>query len=392
MIENVKIESLLGEYEIEMPGNGISEVGIDAIQRYLYGRGYQCIPDIIRLPDDREVDWVWDWKIGGKGEYVGALPKRIAKYTWQTHKKKLTREELTEIGNLGASHSGRHAIHYFDVVNKINWEATDFGQPSSCCFWSCHASAKDMILGNGGGAIRFFRDNEMGLPHNYSQSFGFARAWLAPWHDCWVVFNGYGLETLAIARILAAHLGHAYYRRIGLNNFGASDGDLWINATKSGSSLGSGFLIGPQSSVLEYGHIDLKWKEISKKCSSCGGSIEGHGYSIPDDEIVCETCFHEEYFTCDYCGRVGQDSYPTENGTYCETCFHRLYATCVGCDGSVLHNDSYSAGSETYCEACFDHLYAICAECGELISCDDIQGEFCSECAEKIEETPCATS
>lgn len=358
----VDIESLLGEYMVEMPGNGISEVGIEEIQQYLRNWGLQSIPDTINLPDGTQIDWRWDWKVGGRGEYVGTLPKRIAKYLWQAHRSKLSGGELSKIGDIGAAHSGRHAIFHFDIVDEIDWEQTDFGQPESCCFWSCHANAKKMIADNGGGAIRFYHDD------SYSIDEGFARAWLAPWQDCWVVFNGYGLEALAIARILAAHLGHTYYHRIGLMNFGRPDGSLWINATNG--RTGSGFLVGPQDTVLKYCSIDLRWKEIGKVCSSCEESFDGDSYTGPDDILLCEGCFHEEYFRCEECDEVGlrDDVCMAENGSYCETCFHNYYICCKECGEPVRRSDAIRM----------------------------IGGrEFCSECARKMKETEraeCAVS
>lgn len=342
----VNIESLLGNYEIEMPGNGISEAGIEEIQRFLYLIGHGDIPDTIDLPGGGTEPWVWDWKVGGKGEYVGALPKRIAKYFWQTRKEKISCKNLSRIGNIGAAHSGKHAIFYFDIVNKFDWERTDFGQPDSCCFWGCHASAKDMILENGGGAIRFFSSNHRVVSN------GFARAWLAPWQDCWITFNGYGLETLAIARVLAVHLDHAYYRRIGLSNRGVMDGALWINATRCTNSKGSGFLIGPQSSVLKHTSIDLRWKDTEKICSFCEEHFDSEeSHSVPDNiENVCTECFYEHYFTCECCETVycNNDGRNTDSEVYCYTCFQRHYIVCLSCGGPVMRN----VAQEGYCPDC----------------------------------------
>jgi hypothetical protein len=201
--EYVTIEQIVGQHEIEIPGNGIDQAGIDKIQDRLHAWGFGTIPDDRLLPPNEKEVWHWEWKVAGKGEYVGALPKRIGKLVYQCRGVKLSPQQLSELGNIGAEHSGRHCKYWFDVVDRIDWGRTDFGQPSDCCFWGCHASAKDMILSNGGGAIRFFHGKGYRVAH------GFARAWLAPWKDCWIVFNGYGLETLPIARILATHLDHA---------------------------------------------------------------------------------------------------------------------------------------------------------------------------------------
>ncbi|KKK49685.1 hypothetical protein LCGC14_3132550, partial [marine sediment metagenome] len=122
MSAQVCIDSLLGKYEIEIPGNGISLVGVAMIQQLLCAWGLPRIPAIIPLPEGSETPWVWDWKVSGKGEYIGTLPKRIGKLVWQARKVKLSPAQLTEIGNIGAAYSGKHFSYYFDIVDHITWD------------------------------------------------------------------------------------------------------------------------------------------------------------------------------------------------------------------------------------------------------------------------------
>lgn len=388
----VSIDALVGRYEIEVPGNGISSIGIEQIQENLQDWGLDAIPDVILLPKGNTTPWYWDWKVGGKGEYVGTLPKRISKLVWQARGVKLTQEQLSKIGNIGSAHSGKHATYHFDVVNHAEWGRSDFGQPDDCCFWGCHASAKDMILDNGGGAIRFFSSK------SYNRLDGIARAWLVPWHDCWIVFNGYGLETLAIARILAAHFGHTYYRKVALRNNGESAGDLWING-------GTAYLVGPQESVLEWEKIDLKWEEIEKyTCVRCGESIDENDHShSPDGEDFCNDCFEERCFYCRHCEEIfwssGVHWGPNEE-TLCEDCYNAECTSCAACNKILWFHDAIEdSEGERFCQKCYSDRYSECDNCEKEYLHDDLTqidgGIYCEDClsehSEEEEEPVCTT-
>jgi hypothetical protein len=384
MNDYVSISQLLGRYTIDIPGNGIDLAGQDKIQSLLCEWGLGKIPDIIPLPKGSTTPWIWDWKVGGKGEYIGTIPKRIGKLVWQARGIKLSAEQLTELGNIGAAHSGRHCKYWFDIVDHTDWGRTDFGQPSDCCFWGCHASAKDMILENGGGAIRFFHNE------SYSVEVGFARAWLAPWEDCWIVFNGYGLETLPIARILAAQLNHSYYRRIALKNNGCSDGDLWING-------GAGYLVGPQESVLRWKSIDLEWEEESQlkcECCDCNITAEEHWHS-PSGEDYCEYCYDENVFHCGECGEdywiEGQSS-PTPDGELrCRSCWEESCFECEDCgENTWKRNEVLNSDGESFCGECYYERFAHCDDCCEELPINDAicrdNGCYCTGCSENHPE------
>jgi hypothetical protein len=67
-------------------------------------------------------------------------------------------------------------------------------------------------------------------------------------------------------------------------------------------------------------------------CNICERRIgNGYEYYTPDDNVVCERCYHENYFNCVHC----EETDSTENSIYvddvghvCETCFHENYFTC----------------------------------------------------------------
>lgn len=354
-------------HTIKIPGNGIAGPGVDAIMLELLRWGLPSLP----------FDWCWDWRVGGKGEYVGTLPKRIGKFYYQKHGTKLTPDQLTVIGNLGAQHSNRDETYHFDIVDRIDWEAGDFGDRGSC-FWSCHASAKDMILDNGGGAVRFFYQDDSDR--------GLARAWVATRPDgCLLVFNGYGMETLPIVRILAAHFDHSYYRKVDLKNYGSSDGNLWINN-------GTGYLIGPQAVVTTIDAIDLGWEELETcRCANCEESInEDDHYHSPDGADYCEECYHNRVFYCDTCNEDcwtdDARSAPGDDGMICESCYTNSVRYCKHCQEDMWESDAMEdPDGVSICASCHSDKIAVCVYCdtGEWSANikEDPDGDFtCREC------------
>ena len=385
----------LGRHTIKIPGNGISSPGIDAINQQIADWYLPALPD----------DWLWDWRVAGKGEYVGTLPKRIGKWFYQEHSIKLVPDQLTVIGNLGSQHCPRTETYEFDIVDRIDWSAGDFGDSGSC-YWSCHASARDMILDNGGGAIRFFD------PGTHD---GIARAWIVPRPDgCLLVFNGYGMETLPIVRIVAAHLDHAYYRQVKLRNNGASDGALWINGS-------TGYLVGPQSVVTTIDAIDLGWEDPDGcvcECECCGDRIDPEDrHHSPDGEDYCESCYSDRVFYCESCnedcwiddshtdpsGDLICDSCHNDNVRWCEHCNADVWESeakedpdgdviceschsdnvveCVYCDAEIWKTAAKEdPDGDHVCDVCFSDRFAYCDDCREVIHaetslCDDCRAE-----------------
>ncbi len=384
-------------HTIKIPGNGIAQPGIDAIKWTLTGWGLPNLP----------YAWCWDWRVVGKGEYVGTLPKRIGKWYYQEHATKLTPDQLTTIGNIGSQHSTRDETYSFDFVDRIDWSAGDFGDSGSC-FWSCHASAKDMILDNGGGAVRFFHADT----HN-----GIARAWIVPRPDgCFLVFNGYGMGTLPIARIVATHLDHAYYRQVKLTNNGISDGALWING-------GNGYLVGPQSVVTTIDAIDLDWDDPDGcVCEHCGDRIDeedhyhnpdGDDYcgschdnrvayceschedcwivdtrTDPSGDLICESCYSDSVRWCEHCGEDVWESDTKEDpdsNIICDSCHSDNVVECVYCDKEVWSKDVLAdPDGGDCCQSCFDDRFTHCDDCREVIH---DSASLCDDCRVKEEVT-----
>ena len=368
-----------GRHTIKIPGNGIAQPGIDAIRVCLTAWG------LPRLP----AEWCWQWRVAGKGEYVGALPKRIGKFYYQRFGEKLTPDQLTIIGNVGSQHCDKTETYAFDFVDRIEWDRGDFGDAGSC-FWSCHASAKEMITDNGGGAVRFYDSVDGGI----------ARAWIVPRDNgCLLVFNGYGMETLPITRVLAAHFGHAYYRRVSLLNNGASDNTLWVNG-------GVGYLIGPQDVVTKIDSIDLFWEEPEGcRCEHCGDGIDvDDHYHSPDGDDYCETCYHDRVFYCECCNEnCWMDDAQTDpsGDLICDTCYSKSVRHCEHCDSSIWDSDAKEdPDGKAICDSCYSDKVEACVYCDAELwredvmvdtdgdsccrPCFDDQFTLCDDCGEVI--------
>jgi len=363
------------DFTISIPDNGLSDAGIDLIQAKLYEWINARIPNVWRGKGGRYA-WEWIWKVGGKGEYVGSLPKRVAKYAYQELGKKLTPDQLSEIGNLATRHSLRDTTYFCDITDSFDWSDGDFGDHGSC-YWSCHSYARtDMLPDNGSYAIRFWREE--------NRDNGFARAWIIPHGDCYIVFNGYGMETLPIARVLSAHLGHAYYRRINFTNNGDPSGSLYING-------GSAWLVGPQSSVVEIDAIDLNWEE-GDSCYCCGESIDNDDhYHTPAGEGCCGGCYRDRYFFCETCCEnysIDDGMADPDGSDICDNCFDEKAFRCPSCDKPTWDKDGNEGpDGETYCSNCYCKRFSSCEDCSSDFSYDDLdENGRCEDCAVECEE------
>ena len=345
MIYNTDKETL------QVPINGITIMGrLEAI--YLLTKW-----DLPMLP----ADWQWVWKVGGKGEYVGMFPKRVAKWLYQKHATKPSKDQLGELGTKVSAHSERNAEYTFDFTHVFDWQAGDFGDKGSC-FWTCHVSAKDMLYDNDARAVRFY---------NYAG--GYARAWVAPYGNGVVVFNGYGLETLSIARILS-HKWGAYYKKVTLDNNQQDSGTLFING-------GSGYFVGPQDEVMATDHIDLEWEDIndnSNCCSNCDSRIEeGDGYFTHYD-WYCEGCHSDLFFLCEGCEGCEEyfsnDEHHLINDTsLCDACLLDNYTECYSCNEYCANKDiSCGPDGEDHCVSCHLDTVDCCEVCETDYMCDEL--------------------
>ena len=367
-------------HTLSVPGNGISQSGIDAIKTFLC-REVSCC----EFPDD----WSWDWLVGGKGEYVGSLPKRIAKWFRQKHGIKLIPEVLSEIGNLGSVNCDKQSTYYIDFNASFEWCASEFGDRGSCIMTKGggYSGAREMLRENDAIAIRFFTADD------YCN--GYARAFIADMEDYCILFNGYGIDTIKQARILAQLMDNAYYYRLGLNNFGSREKGIWINGDHPfGDDHGIGYAIGPQEIVTASTTHDLRWdvrEEDTLACENCGRSIDSEDHYHNDTgEDICERCYDDDYTCCDHCGNIISNDYAicpsNDSGAYCTNCAERFLVKCSECNEWVYHDNARSGPDRReYCESCHDEYFVTCGCCGDLIAkedaCENDDGDaICGEC------------
>ncbi len=351
-------------------------------------------------------DW-WDWhtRVGGKGEYVGSFPKRVAKYYYQTIHYKMESDNLGIIGSIMSRHTNRDNQYSFDFTDYFDWEAGDFGDDGSC-FWSCRKGAREALEDHGAYAVRFYDENG-----------GYARAWICRENDYCVIFNGCGLLTADIARIIADHWGVSY-RKINLDNRGDSSGLIWINS-------GIGYAVGAESTVNGLSHVSLDI-DSGPVCCGCNCSLDDECNYVEGTGDFCEECFHNDYFHCSVCGDtehndnchevVGQygtdyvcwdcrsrnytecddchDYHPDnevrdiDDRDICDSCFEtEKYHTCNNCDNTHDASAFSEVDDEYICDGCIEQY--ICSECGkESSDMDSVHGKLvCSDCIEEAEKS-----
>ena len=314
--------------ECEITASQTSNAGLEAIQAYLraYLKRNSFYPgSFFERPDK----WWTRWQLDGDDETVTSLPtlpKRISKRLYEYTGSKLSAQDLSTIGNLFWLHASKGKERYsFEVVDKVEWKAGDFGDVYSC-FWESKPWSVPMILGHGGRAIRFFaQDDHVGL----------GRAWMLPYQRGWIVFNGYGLQrpeyrerhdesgkfysplqTRDYARLLATY-AHVPYSRLKFSVCDSNTHPIWIN------NGGAAQWVGPE---LETDYVDLDWgseeKDFLRNCQAgCGRIIsliafgdrpDFIGTLAPNGEWYCPACRLKMYRSCAVCGtallRSGSDN------------------------------------------------------------------------------------
>lgn len=130
-------------------------------------------------------------------------------------------------------------------------------------------------------------------------------------------------------------------------------------------------------------------------CESCENYICGdHVYWIDNDNMyVCETCYENNYNSCDNCGDRAHNNDMTwyGNNVYCDDCYYEIIATCHECGEEYRKDEMSFIDDKWYCEDCYEELFVDCAECGDTVKkddtfcCKECRYTYCTDCQEEKE-------
>lgn len=347
--------------ELTIPSGAIAEEQAQQIRDLIWNAHHQIrlngIPADLEMgrdhnafPSDDFPEDFWEWKTNR-----GTFPKRLANWVKKVYGIKLDSDLLGKIGCIaGQAQKDGGKTYFWDIDYELDWNAGDFGDGPSC-FWTERRGALPMMRDAGCFAFRCFRRS------SYGGFSGTARAWVYPYGpNAWIMFNGYGYNTLLLARLWATITGSTY-KKIELVNWGTRGGELWIN----GDGAGYGYVIGSVDFVADFpGRYDLQIDEQ-----------EGDGYAC---------------YRCGY-GVDVDYAYHDDNGNvYCEECWCEIYTTCDQCHEDIYRDYAMYMDETTLCEYCYDDQTSTCNECGTRAWDDDMVevngGWYCDSCAVKCDE------
>jgi len=358
---------------ISVPYNGILPDGRFQLSEFLIQQGYPAPP----------FEFLTQWKIDGRGEYVGTLTKRLSKWYYKNHSIKLCDSTMERIGNIALQHTIPDT-YYLEFRNQL-WRAGDFGDPSSCFFpGKQFAHAPDNIFDNGGYGCCLFDDCGQ----------GHSRCWVAPPNydsDCLVIFNSYGSVGLAEFARLLAFYHHAHYKAGYVDSY--DDSCLYVNSDTC-------FVIGAVDDLYDMPtvidrpqtiKVTLDWDWNSQPghvCYNCGSRIGENEGAYIDGEWYCGDC----YFYCESCQEYCTgESFRTIDGDYvCEYCRDNNYTYCDKCRELVPNRDiaDVSDTGESVCSACLSDHYHRCENCEEWFAELGEDGENCPDCQPEPDPDP----
>lgn len=316
----------------------ITAMGIIEIKRFIADSKLPALP----------YDWTWLWLVE-RGEYRGTFPKRAAAYWRKVHQLKVADAVISQLGNIARAHTEDGVTYHFEFVNRLDWKRGDFGDPHSC-LWGTYANGRQAMQDNGVWAVRFYDVSGK----------GYARAWFYTVTDWHIVWNGYGLMTHVIARIVARFL-KLDYKEIDLSNFGDAGGPVFINNS-------GGWAIGSRERLADIDEYDFEFDvDGLETCYNCGRVLyEDDMYHGPDYEYYCQDCFYRFYQDCYSCGEAFDPSdvtYVESTGEWvCERCLSRWYTDCFECDETIARRNAYPYEGQPYCRNCCDALRPIYQE------------------------------
>ena len=375
------------KYVVEVPANGIPLPGVDAITRYLADLDVR-VPGLYDAEslehyahyrqfnvraglDDAGFEWVWKTT-------RGTLPKRLDSTLRKLWDVRLPREAISQLGNIASEHTERISRHVLEFTQDFGWQRGAFGDDDSC-FWTDRRGAKAMLHSMGAYALRFYDPD-------YDET-GWARSWLVPTNDFYVLFNAYSKNNIGVcydalsqSRILAYFLGCSYKRVDPLTNHGNADGTLWINGRKQNDyncgRVPHGYVVGYPEDIAAVKSYDFECHDVDSEeyderyttCERCDDTVSNDDTSCVDEQSWCDYCTRHYASWCDHCDE-----------------YH-----CADDCRSVVVNDR--GESETWCTSCYENDADQCDSCNEYFanaSLVEVHGGYwvCTSCVEnEVEE------
>lgn len=135
------------------------------------------------------------------------------------------------------------------------------------------------------------------------------------------------------------------------------------------------------------------------QCDDCGEWVlADEALTTEDGDTICESCYEDDYFTCEDCGGICPNSErfivnpeTWDAGYVCESCADRSYHKCDECgeyfSDDRVHEDSYGT---VICDGCYERYdYVTCEDCDRIISYEDAnycESDGCYYCDSCIDD------
>lgn len=119
------------------------------------------------------------------------------------------------------------------------------------------------------------------------------------------------------------------------------------------------------------------------ECRDCGDIVDVV-VNTYEGEVICESCYADNYSTCDECGTVSHNDNTRyfDEHFYCESCYDELVGYCQNCDSEVYRDDLTDVGSNVYhwvCPDCLNDNHT-CRDCGDIV--ESLYDGLCEGCCD----------
>jgi len=288
---------------------------------------------------------------------------------------KIPNEKMGELSKIYIENLTSHLQLTLEISDKIDWCAGEFSDANSC-YWVYQKMAKEILLKNGGRAIKIFSQQ------------GNSRCWAYPiGESSWVLFNMYSSSHLRLDDVAKILIQHYYKKGIRL---GYTEVKFLVrDDVKNLMSINdnSGVLVSNDPELLAQYEVQINPIFF---CSVCGGKINWASYEYTKYGVFCNKCEEYAYYYCERCKTKLREPeiYWEDNYPYCEKCYHYLFTTCDRC-GEVERREETTYVKEydqPLCRRCLETYYTICDRCERYVKNEDIlyvNGErdyICKEC------------